>query len=329
MQWRSCNGLPIVMPTDRLPHRFDDRAAMTLDEVDLIQRIQSASWFRDIAPALSIRDDAAFATTFTASGDLLSAKQRERFDTDGWFVLPSCLQQAVVGAVRDAILALEAAGVPALFVYVYDEAWRIPEVFGPRLAHLTGPLGVLPDIWAWHLAQGVAARGWRSHRGCYDYNRDADGRPQLINVWVALTDVDENNACMWLVPRSQDRDYPQTLASHTASEKGISVPLAAGDMVGWDANVLHWGGAMTPAAAQPRISLSFSLRACGDTASQARASTPAGLDFAARLRLISEMIGTYRDLAAPMPPAIERWANARRWLSALRPRNNEQSPAQS
>lgn len=287
---------------------------MNSADIDAIKRIESRDFFAHLAPSLAIGERTRFNGIYdSAESSSPSAQDRVRFESDGWFSLESAIPQAEVAAMRDAILALEAAGVPALFAYVYDAFWQTLCAIAPPIAHLIGPLQPLPDFWAWHLPVGTSASGWRPHRGSYTLERVGDGKPAAVNVWIALTDVDERNACMWVVPQSQDADYPNALDSHAAVTHGVPIALTAGSVMGWDANVLHWGGDMTPSAACPRISFSFTLRAVGAPNIDSP-QFPETLDFSARLQLIAEMIAVYRHQAAPMPFYTQQWAKMRRAL---------------
>ncbi len=285
---------------------------MNSADIEVIKRIESRDFFARLAPSLAIGERTHFSGVYGAAETLPpSAQERMQFASDGWFRLASIIPQTEVAAMRNAILALDAAGVPALFAYVYDAFWQCLDAVAPRVAHLAGAVEALPDVWAWHLPRGAPVQGWRPHRGSYTRELTSDGKPALINVWIPLTDVDQRNACMWVVPRSQDADYPNALDSHAAVAHGVPIALTAGTVMGWDANVLHWGGDMTATAFCPRISFSFTFRAASAHRIDA-AVLPERLDFSARLQLIADMIGIYRGQAAPLPRYVLQWAKLRR-----------------
>lgn len=290
---------------------------MNQNEIEQIRRIESAATYQSLAPGLSISERTGFAGPYVAStARKVSLPARERFDHDGWFCLPDVIAEPTLSALRNAIFALEDAGLPAIFAYVYDEFWLSLNSVATTIAELVGPVIALPDIWAWHLRQGAAAKGWRAHRGSYQRKLSLDGGPALVNVWIPLTDVDEDNACMWLVPRSMDADYPDSLDSHAGVHLGIPIPAKAGAIVGWDANVLHWGCDMTDRAKAPRISFSFVLQACGGDALDGNAP-PLAPDFQSRLVLIAAMLETYRALAGDQSPDITQWAQLRNQSATL------------
>lgn len=284
---------------------------MNQSDIERIRRIEAVATYRSLAPGLSISERTGLAGPYVAdTGQKVSLPARQRFDLDGWFCLTDVIAEPTLSAFRGAILALEDAGLPAIFAYVYDEFWLSLNSIATAIAELVGPVIALPDIWAWNLKQGAAAKGWSAHRGSYERKLSSDGQPALINVWIPLTDVDEDNACMWLVPRSMDADYPHSLHSHSGVQRGIPVPAKAGAIIGWDATVLHWGGEMTHRAKAPRISFSFVLQTSSGDALDSNAP-PLALDFQSRLALIAAMLETYRSLAGDQSPDISQWAQLR------------------
>ena len=53
--------------------------------------------------------------------------------------------------------------IPTPFLYVYDEAWSIASKLAPTFdALLDAPARVLPDIWAWYIAEGCRVAGPRT-----------------------------------------------------------------------------------------------------------------------------------------------------------------------
>ncbi len=292
---------------------------MNANDIAAIKRLESRDWFAQLAPNLAIERRTDFVGVHhpakALSDDFPSAVALARFETDGWFRIPNVLPSDTVAAMRDVVIALESVNVPALFAYVYDAFWQCLEVIAPRVAQFTGAVEVLPDIWAWHLARGTPTSGWKAHRGSYAVENGADGKPALTNVWIPLTDVDETNACMWAVPLPRDTNYPHSMSSHAAADagQGVALPATAGSVVGWNANVLHWGGDMSPTATFHRISFSFTLRAVGARTAHIQ-RLPQSLDFSARLQLIAEMVNVYQSQAAPLPNYVVTWAKLKQGM---------------
>ena len=115
-----------------------------------------------------------------------------------------------------------------------------------------------------------------------------------MNVWIALSDVGEESACMHVVPFDRDPHYPNALDRVDVDPAlAIPLPVPAGSVLAWNANVLHWGGEMKPGA-PPRVSMSFTLRRAALPSSR-RAAT-----FEARVDLVADMLVTYHGVGAPV-----------------------------
>ena len=121
-----------------------------------------------------------------------------------------------------------------------------------------GPCVCLSDGWAW-LVDARTGRGWSGHRGWTSLLRDVDGRPQLINVWLALTDVTTSHSRITLVPRSLDPHYPRALEEAPDERLCKAISVRAGQAIYWDANVFHWGSEAHGVASTPRISVSYTV----------------------------------------------------------------------
>lgn len=227
----------------------------------------------------------------------------------GWAALGEVASAEVAARAVRAIRALRAADLPAVLVYAFDELWTIGETVRARVEAMLGTRYVLvEDVWAWEIPPGRA--GWPPHRG-WSHALDR-ARPELVNTWVALSDVTPDRSCMHHVPLEVDPAYPDDLAS-TAADPGSAraAPLSAGHALAWNANVLHWGGPCAAGAAGPRTSCSFSLVRADATASfPFPAIDPASLDLGRRLEAIARQIEVYGEGQPDVTPPIRTWARA-------------------
>lgn len=227
----------------------------------------------------------------------------------GWATLGEVASAAVAGRAVRAIGALRAADLPAVLVYAFDELWTIGETVRARVEAMLGTRYVLvEDVWAWEIPPGRA--GWPPHRGWSE--RLDRARPELVNTWVALSDVTPDRSCMHHVPLEDDRAYPDDLASTAADPGSVrAAPLSAGHALAWNANVLHWGGPCAPGAAGPRTSCSFSLvRADAAASFPFPPIDPAGLDLRRRLEAIARQIEVYGEGQPDVTPPMRIWARA-------------------
>lgn len=209
-------------------------------------------------------------------------------------------------AMTELLRRLATQGVPPVFAYAYDAFWAPAAPLSEALARTLGTPELLDDVWAWFIPPTEGARGWTPHRGHDVLERRDDGRPLMLNVWIALTDTDADHACMHLVPKPDDPDYPDALPRTSAVSQGIAMPLAAGSALVWDANVLHWGGEMREGARHPRASFSYTLRAADAPALLPPTNIAPTLD--GRLATIARQILRYEPQAHDVGGVARRWA---------------------
>ncbi|HVH44490.1 MAG TPA: phytanoyl-CoA dioxygenase family protein [Labilithrix sp.] len=197
------------------------------------------------------------------------------------------------------------AGLPAVFMFVTDAAMALGERLERSVSALLGEAYVvIEDVWAWRIARGTS--GWAPHRGVSTLLDRS--RPELVNTWVALSAVPENRACMHFIPLDDDPRYPDELQRTDFNASAVRpAPLAAGGALGWNANVLHWGGRCAPDADGPRVSCSFSLERRDATSSTGSVLTR---DPTARIDLVAGQIATYGQGQPDVSPEILEWARA-------------------
>jgi ectoine hydroxylase-related dioxygenase (phytanoyl-CoA dioxygenase family) len=229
-------------------------------------------------------------------------------------------EPVVRDALGAAVARLVEQGLPATFVYLFDEPWIIGTQLAAAVSRMLGRSYVLAaDGYAWHVPVGTG-RGWEPHRDeRYVLDRRA---PERVNVWLAITDATAERACVHAVPLDEDPGYPSDLRRKDPPLTAVrALPVAAGTALAWNANLLHWGGACSSRACGARSSISFTaLRA--DAAGQiglrrlkAEMLSPTG-----RLDLVASLIAAYEHHRGPdVSDEIMMWAQAR-WGLADRTR---------
>lgn len=258
---------------------------MNVDEI--LRAARDPAFWRVQAPSLHI--DGPRAAPLPARADVTA--ERARILASGWARALSVLPRTDTDALAEGLRRLHEANIPTPFAYVFDEAWAVATKLAPVFEALIGaPACVLPDIWAWYVTTG--ARGWTPHRGVTERGTS------LVNVWISLSDVGEESACMHVVPLERDPFFPNDLERIDVDPSlAIPLPVPAGSVLAWNANVLHWGGEMKPGA-PPRASMSFTLRPGEPSA------TPT---FEERVDLVADMLLTYSDSAKLTGPWLD-WA---------------------
>lgn len=254
----------------------------------------------------------------TSTTDEADLAERRWLARDGIAHLHRAADRNVCAAIASTIEALASRALPACFVYTFDEVWAIGEAVRARVASMTGrDYGLVEDVWAWRVAPGT--RGWPPHRGISHVGLDRDA-PEVLNVWIALDDVTADRSCMHAVPLDDDGCYPGALSRTDGALASVrALPIAAGDALFWNANVLHWGGACAVRAAGPRLSCSFTLvrtDADAQLVGDLKLLLPAAdLHLSARIDLIARMIRVYGDLAV-LSPVVREWATLTQALVA-------------
>lgn len=298
-----------VSSAERVPPMSQvDRPILTLSA--FFREVESQSFWREAVPVLHLDQPAHRGhERLAAMASPLSRADNDCLRTNGYVRLESVLDPPLAASLAHAIITLRSRNLHPTFVYVYDETWLVLDVLRPYLAQLLGyDLDVLADAWAWHIDPRTDPGGWPIHRGWYEDVRDATGAPSLVNVWIALTDATEHNACIHLVPLSRDPHYPANLHNlNTLEERALALPIRAGSALLWNANAAHWGGACDPSFHQPRISLSFTVRRRGALAPEIPSVHPP-LTFQERLDLIADQFEIYGDKELTPDRPEMRWA---------------------
>jgi hypothetical protein len=204
------------------------------------------------------------------------------------------------------------AGLPAVFVYLLDDVWRIGDALRSRVSAMLGRAYLLEqDGWAWWNPPGQRGWIWPAHR---DWSKPCSREaPERLNVWVALSDVPADRSCIYAVPLHADPHYPSRLdQTSTRLEVVRALPVEAGTALVWNENMLHWAGECSQRSGAPRVVISYSARR---TDAEPRfCKRPLGLDTLdplARVDLVAGLIAFYSDRAAPdVSPDVLRWAEA-------------------
>ena len=272
-------------------------------------------FWRGLCPDLTITDrppaDAAPVDVAAAGGgDAL----RQRMRDEGYAATSPIVPPESIAVCRDAVRRLDAEGLPAAFVTLYDEPYRMYAVLDPLIAAVLGPRPVMraPALWAFHVPAGSAGRTrWTTfapHRDYVDPDPRLlrDGVPGAVVAWIALTDVTPADSCLYVLPADCDPDYRQSIKGvtleHIVHQDVRAVPAAAGSVVLLSTRLVHWGSRSSRHAAGPRISLSTHLLRRGDATASETIDLERPVPFAFRRRWLFESM---RMLMAP--EELARW----------------------
>ena len=279
---------------------------MRLAPAELLVRLEQAvspEYWRTLAPALTVAGQGAAEPAFVTEVDAATRRATlSRFETEGYFVLPPLVSVPLLERLRHAVTALGAAGWPPVFVWMYDEVWRVPrlQTLVTLVSEILGADYVqTPNVWT-HVVPGYrGAMGWRPHV-------DHQGADSRLTVWVPLTDATVDTGCLCVVPkhlvprsvagRWYDRPTLDMREAMDVVHAARPLPAAAGSVLGWDTGLLHWGAARERAG-EPRVSVSmeFAVASGGDILDGERFPVRSGEvpSLEARLRTIARSIVSY------------------------------------
>ncbi|MEX1035451.1 MAG: phytanoyl-CoA dioxygenase family protein [Sneathiella sp.] len=252
-----------------------------------------------LAPSLSIGAPCDVAEL--PLSDEMLRNTSEHFWNEGYFNIPSLLQGDEIAPVREAMLALAVADIPPVYIFLYDQPWWLFVKLNRLLRHFLGErFAALPNLWAWHL-NTEGDKGWPPHRDCDAETVFGEGGAALLmslSLWIPLTDTDEANGCMYVLPRSREKAIRaiEVLEKSNLLE-ARALPASAGAALGWPQDVYHWGGRYSVSAKNPRLSLSLEFQNCSFSPLAEPLFDAGNLPpFAERLALIKSQFRKYRHI---------------------------------
>lgn len=224
-----------------------------------------------------------------------------QFKKEGYTKTRPVLQGDDIALLRQGIENIVAAGLPPVFVFVYDEFWHVYKKLSGVLTPIFGEnYNLTANIWAWYVPPDDVSSGFKPHR---DFNNPdyvmPDGLPGVGTVWIPLADVTTLNSCMYVLPTDRDPCYPHDVADYNigyAEMQGArALPAEAGSVLSWHPLALHWGSHSSVFAREPRISFATYLsRDAGGFVDSYRMSPELDLSLSHRLALIAQVVLHYK-----------------------------------
>lgn len=247
------------------------RAAPTPGD-DALERARAIDHWRALAPDLNITGAGPARPQPGERDPELDAEALVRgIAGDGFVRTAPLVPEARLERARRAAYAVERAGWPWVFAYVYDEVWaalRAPALCRALSALLGEGHRQLPGLWLHAVPDARGARGWGPHVDVAGPPRFCrDGRPERLTAWVPLVDTGPENAGLYAIPA---HEVPADLVARFDALEALDMdlalrllhaarplPAAAGALVAWRLDVIHWGGVHPGEGAGPRLSLSL------------------------------------------------------------------------
>jgi ectoine hydroxylase-related dioxygenase (phytanoyl-CoA dioxygenase family) len=279
----------------------------------LVDSLRDRSFWTSVVPDFRIEDRASFGHIPLWDFPKADEDPVTVLDREGYLHLPDAQGTDTAAHLSSAVRRLVAAGLPPVFGMVFDEFW-IPAFALTKIVatSLGGTYKLLPDFWIWHIDPAKDEAGWSPHRDKGHRALFPDRRPKAVTAWLALSEADPLNSCMYLVPAHRDPTYGTERDSQwTFAYPDVrALPAAAGDVFVWNQAVLHWGAHASAMAKEPRISMAFEFQR-DDVAPFNGPLIPATtiLRFEDRLKLIGKQILQYKHMYR-VAPEVEEAARA-------------------
>ncbi|MDB5441160.1 MAG: hypothetical protein JWM33_3587 [Caulobacteraceae bacterium] len=261
-----------------------------------VDELCGPEFWRDLNPHLTIGGQDSGGLTAPRQG---LERLRARMARDGYFGETDAELERLTPMIGEAVKVCAGAGLPPVFIFLYDQPWTCFQRLSPVIGDLLGAdYKLLPDFWAWHVDPLKSESGWRPHRDKNSGALNPDGTPRSLTVWIPLSEANPLNSCIYLLPAHLDPLYgapPSPNLPPVFSARAL--PVKPGDWLCWNQAVLHWGSASSEFAESPRMSMALEFQR-GDIAPfnnplLAQAPLPT-YDF--RLRLVAKQILQYRHM---------------------------------
>lgn len=230
------------------------------------EQLGDPGFWRALCPELRVEDSPWPPPAVAVDEATLAAVSADIRDEGYFQVVEPQLPPDLVARLVRGVERLHDRAMPVTWLFVFDEAWEVFARLRPVAEAVLGE-GYLwtPTVWTFRLGPGYAEAGWGPHRdGTRPFESvRADGRPKACTLWVPLTDATPANGCIYVVPR------PLDTVEKIVVQNARAVPARAGSVLGWNHQVLHWGGRSSPKAAGSRVAITLELQR-GDEEPNAR-----------------------------------------------------------
>lgn len=253
-------------------------------------------FWQAICPHLSIGDDAEDEESSNKQGETVmilqqeAERRRQGLIQEGYARVDQPLNPILIGKLLRGVEALQSAGYPASFIFLFDEAWELAKQSQHIMQQSTHPSNRFNyDILAWYIESG----GFSPHRDRQpqdakasfhsasatttaeeEEEKETEGAQQnlqakFVTHWIALSDATPENSCLYVIPRSYDPGYLEgdietedplrrALPDKQAFQHIRCLPRPSGTSLLFTHRIIHWGSAREASSTMPpRVAISF------------------------------------------------------------------------
>jgi hypothetical protein len=242
----------------------------------------------------------------------LGQLSKENMQHEGYFKIENAVAQSDLGSMVQAVEKIRDDQWPVTFSFVYDEFWMKFQELSSVLSVILGPdYKMMPTLYTFCVAQGALARVSSLTAIAHDASFcRPDGQTVAMNIWISLTDASPDTGCIYILPVQYDPNFPNNLTTYgvTNYQDIRALPTKAGDILGWNEGVYHWGGRSSKHGTYSRISIAASFQR-GDSASLETPLLPPNRlpTLKQRLSIIAAQLLRYQAQAA-LSPAVRQLA---------------------
>ena len=241
---------------------------------------EDKEFWQKLCPNLTITDDLSVgASSFGTKEEY--QRRKERLVEDGYVLVDDTIEgEKATQSLAAAITELHKThSLPATFVLLFDETWRLAARASSLLSNSTNPNNVFNfDMLAWYIDPREGAAGFSPHR---DRQPDdvqgsfhSDNKmAKYVTMWLALSNATPENSCLYVIPKPYDPGYTdgddesddgpdplaRALSDKCAYQNIRALPRKAGQSLLFTHRILHWGSRGNPNSHDktPRVAISF------------------------------------------------------------------------
>lgn len=249
-----------------------------------------AAWWKKLCPDLTITEDQPLAELWDFTNGPVVDQQhwdlcKELIDEDAYFVYDDFFSPALMDRLSDCFRTLQAADIPEIFAFVYDEFWNLLLGMDSLLGDLLGDYLLLPAVWAWHVGH-ERQTAFSPHRDeIRESDVDDDDHLDYLTIWIPLTDLNHRTSSISVLPASLDPDYGEgtdRIAVENLQDVR-SLQAKRGSVMCWPPGLAHWGTKQSRFG-QPRMSVGYFVQK-----SDAEILVPPPLELELPLSLIQRL----------------------------------------
>ena len=237
--------------------------AMSQDEAtSLASRAMDPGYWRSACPWLSISKHRLRSGSVEPPRTEVAAETLDEYWRSGFSACEDVFKVADMDRLAKGVFAVQNAGWPMAFSFVYDEFWTLLEA--PKLrAFLTSILGdhyqPTPRFLVNYVPAMPGGAGFAPH---------VDGGPDhTVSCWMPLTAASPNNGCVYVIERTPasmnlvtdfkkaetfSNEQMMLLLSHARA-----LPMNPGGFLAWQPDTIHWGGLFRRGPARLAVSWEF------------------------------------------------------------------------